>query len=130
MLLLAPDPVTGSSGALMAHEIYKQKFASTRLVVLGACSTTEARISPSEGVLGLARPFLAAGVPNVVSTLWEVEDATTPALFEAFHRQLRAGDSPVQALRAAQLDLLRNAKPELRSPAAWAPFEVIQGVGR
>jgi CHAT domain-containing protein len=130
MLLLAQDPVSGGSGALMAHELYKQKFENTRLVVLGACSTTEARISPSEGVLGLARPFLAAGVQNVVSTLWEVEDATTPALFEAFHRRLRAGDSPVQALRAAQLDLLRNRKPELRSPAAWAPFEVIQGIDR
>jgi len=130
MLLLAPNPVTGSSGELLAKEIYQQKFESTRLVVLGACSTTEARISPSEGVLGLARPFLAAGVPDVVSTLWEVEDATTPALFAAFHRHLRAGGSPIQALRAAQLDLLRSASPELRSPAAWAPFEVIQGSGR
>jgi CHAT domain-containing protein len=130
MLLLAPDAASGSSGELTAQEIYKQKFASTRLVVLGACSTTSARISPSEGVLGLARPFLAAEVPDVVSTLWEVEDATTPALFQAFHRRLRAGDSPIQALRAAQLDLLRNANPELSSPASWAPFEVIQGSGR
>jgi CHAT domain-containing protein len=130
MLLLAPDPGATSSGALLAEEIYKQKLKSTRLVVLGACSTTEARISPSEGVLGLARPFLAAGVPNVVSTLWEVEDATTPALFEAFHRRLRAGDAPVQALRAAQLGLLRGADPSLRSPASWAPFEVIQGLDR
>lgn len=130
MLLLAPDPVTGDSGALLAREIYRQRFAVTRLVVLGACSTTESRISPAEGVLGLARPFLAAGVPDVVSTLWEVEDTTAPVLFEAFHRHLRAGDSPTQALREAQLELLRSPKPELRSPAAWAPFEVIQGVAR
>jgi CHAT domain-containing protein len=130
MLLLAPDLVSGSSGTLLARDLYQQKLEGTRLVVLGACSTTESRISPTEGVLGLARPFLAAGVPDVVSTLWEVEDATTPVLFEDFHRRLRAGDSPVQALRTAQLDLLRNAKPELRSPAAWAPFEVIQGSGR
>src|SRR5215218_4098707 len=68
MLVLAPE--AGSAGALMAHEIYGLKLERTRLVVLAACSTARARISPGEGVLGLARPFLAAGVPSVVASLW------------------------------------------------------------
>ncbi len=129
MLLLAPDEVSKNSGALLAHEIYGRNFENTRLVVLGACNTARSRISPGEGVLGLARPFLAGGVSQVLATLWEVDDKTSPAIFEVFHRRLRLGDSPAQALRAAQLALLGSPRPKLRAPAAWAPFEVIQGSG-
>jgi CHAT domain-containing protein len=127
MLVLAPE--TGSAGALMAHEIYGLKLERTRLVVLAACSTARARISPGEGVLGLARPFLAAGVPSVVGSLWKVDDRTNPVFFEAFYRRLRDRASPVAALRAAQLELLQGQEPAQRSPAAWAAFEVIMGGG-
>ena len=123
MLLLAPDEVSKNSGALLAHEIYGRNFENTRLVVLGACNTARSRISPGEGVLGLARPFLAGGVSQVLATLWEVDDKTSPAIFEVFHRRLRLGDSPAQALRAAQLALLGSPRPKLRAPAAWAPLK-------
>jgi CHAT domain-containing protein len=79
-------------------------------------------------VSSLARPFLAAGVPAVVASLWNVGDRATAPLLVAFHRRLRDGRDPLSALRAAQLELLRGPAPALRSPASWAAFEVFGGV--
>jgi CHAT domain-containing protein len=46
---------------------------------------------------------------------------------EAFHRFYRStGDAP-NALRHAQLQLLRSPASELRSPAAWAGFRYAGG---
>jgi CHAT domain-containing protein len=78
-------------------------------------------------VLSLARPFLAAGVPAVVASLWEVEDEPTARLLTAFHRHLRGGESALAALRSAQRELLADPDPALRSPAYWAAFELFGG---
>ena len=125
-LLLAPDPTNGDDGVLTAQEIYGRRLTETRVVVLAACRTGRARISPAEGVLSLARPFLAAGVPAVVASLWAAEDHASAVLFEVFHRQLLGGAPATEALRAAQLALLHHPDPALRAPKAWAAFEVIR----
>jgi CHAT domain-containing protein len=124
-LVLAPDPRSGDAGILRAGELYALRFPTVRLVVLGACETASGPISASEGVLSLASPFLAAGVPTVVATLWAVDDSEASQLALAFHRRLAAGASPGAALREAQLSLLRGPVPALRDPAAWAGAELI-----
>jgi CHAT domain-containing protein len=123
MLVLAPDPQAGDNGFLYSHEFSSVDFRGVRLVVLGACSTAAGRSSTSEGVLGLARSVLAAGVPSVVASLWPVDDATTASLMTALHVRLRAGDSTSAALRAAQLRFLqgRETVPTL-SPTAFQVY--------
>jgi CHAT domain-containing protein len=64
-------------------------------------------------------------VPTVVASLWSVDDSATARLFEVFHHKLQAGVDPVDALRAAQLEMLRSPDQKDRSPWAWAAFEVI-----
>ncbi len=73
-LLLAG--VDESSRSLFAQDIARMRFDRTQLVVLAACRTSTGRIRRGEGVLSLARPFIAAGVPTVVATLWDVDDRT------------------------------------------------------
>jgi len=58
----------------------------------------------------------------VVASLWDVEDAATQRLMAAFHRQVAAGGNPAEALRDAQLELLRSDDRALRRPSAWAAF--------
>ncbi len=123
-LVLAPE-AKGDPGVLTAQEIYSLKLDKTRLVVLAACDTGEEYIPGSEGATSLARAFLAAGVPTVVASLWSVDDRTTSELFAGFHQYLAAGDDPVDALRKAQLQMLRTSDKADRSPRAWAAFEVI-----
>jgi CHAT domain-containing protein len=73
--------------------------------------------------LGIARPFLVAGVPAVLGNLWPVEDDEAAAFFDSFHGHLAAGGGSLSSLREAQLVALREG----RSPAAWAGYQVLGG---
>ena len=117
----------GGSASLYAREIYRANFSRTRLVVLASCNTAEGKTSDTEGILSLARSFLAANVPTVVATSWPIEDSAAPRLFLAFHSHRRTGESAASALRSAQLELLQSPDPSLRSPANWAGVVVIGG---
>jgi CHAT domain-containing protein len=125
LLALAPDPESGESGAVFAHEIEQLQLRGVDVVVLAACDTATGYLSLSEGPLSLARAFLAAGVPRVVASLWRVDDRETAALLRRFHEQLRAGRSPAHALREAQLHALKSSDVLLRRPAVWAAFSVF-----
>jgi CHAT domain-containing protein len=103
-------------------------LAATRLVVLAACGSGAGYSSRREGILSLARPFLAAGVPAVVATLWDLQDDVGLALVTAFHREYRATGNPIRSLRAAQLALLGHHDPAMRDPSAWAGVTVASGV--
>lgn len=119
----------GISDSLFAHELASRHFTRARLLVLAACQTSGGRIRAGEGVLSLARPFLAAGVPTVVASLWDADDRATRTLLVAFHERLRAGATPPQALRAAQLAALASADRDVRGVSKWAGFIVIGSVG-
>ena len=96
-----------------------------RLVVLAACETAGGLVSTAEGPIGLARPFLASGVPAVVATLWRVEDDASRELFVRFHQAYRASGNPLRALNEAQRAALA-AGPESRL-STWAAVQVYVG---
>ena len=99
----------------------------TNLVVLSTCSSAGGLPVGAEGVAPFVRPLIGAGVPAVIGTLWNVEDATAEEVLVSFHRRYRQGSDAAVALQLAQLELLRNKNknPGLRSVLAWAPFQVI-----
>ncbi|HXV63307.1 MAG TPA: CHAT domain-containing protein, partial [Vicinamibacteria bacterium] len=125
-LVLAPG--SGDSGVLAAHEIQNLDLSRTRLVVLAACSTATGEISVGEGVLSLARPFLAAGASAVVASLWDVDDEASTSLLVAFHRLLASGMLPAEALRSAQVEFLDTSEEMRRRPDVWAAFQFIGGL--
>lgn len=124
MLLFVPEPGKADSGAVYSHEVYGLRLDGTRLAVLSACDTGTGRLSASEGPMGLARPFLAAGVPAVLATLGPVNDAESRQTLVAFHRALRAGQPAPEALRSAQVARL-GAGGRAARPGQWASFEII-----
>ncbi|MFD5395318.1 CHAT domain-containing protein [Streptomyces sp. NPDC127097] len=109
------------------------------LVVLSACATAVPG-AHYDGALSLSTAFAAAGAAAVVGSLWHVEDAATAALMRDFHTLLNLdGMPPAEALRTAQLRLLREARARTRGqstkartaaedPFFWAAF-VHQGRG-
>ena len=124
LLLLAPS--AHHSGALDAQELLTRlRLDRTRLVVLSACSSAGGLPVGPEGVAPLVRPLITAGVPGVIGSLWDVDDATAAQLLVSFHRHYRNGNDAALALQRAQLDLLQNKNPGLSSVLAWAPFQVI-----
>jgi CHAT domain-containing protein len=111
------------SGELTALKLMRElpKLAHTRLVVLGACSTAGGSFIGPQGLAPLVRPFIAAHVPAVVGSLWNVGDASTQPLLVFLHCQYRHGDDVAVALRNAQLERLRKKEPA----RAWAAFQVV-----
>jgi CHAT domain-containing protein len=60
-----------------------------------------------------------AGVKTSVAPLWKVNDAAQQKLMARFYRELSAGKGRAEALREAQLQLLKN--PRTASFLEWAP---------
>jgi CHAT domain-containing protein/tetratricopeptide (TPR) repeat protein len=90
------------------------------LVVLSACNTGGGELT-GDGVTGLSRAFIAAGVPSIIVSLWSVPDAPTGELMAVFYEEwLRHGDK-AQALRQAML-ATRDRYP---NPINWAAFTLI-----
>jgi CHAT domain-containing protein len=115
-----------SNAYITAADIYRIRLPRTRLVVLSACQTGIEKLYRGEGAIGLARPFIAAGVPLVVASLWPVETDATAKLMISFHNHRKQDHlSSAEALRRAQLEALHN--PPSHSPYNWAAFVVIGG---
>ncbi|MGH7460094.1 MAG: CHAT domain-containing protein, partial [Longimicrobiales bacterium] len=112
----------GKSGNLLAREIANLRLSNLQLVVLAACSTLNPRTTRVGVVAGLAHSFLRAGVPAIVSSLWDVSDAGTADLLLAFHRNFAVSGDAAAALRAAQLEALKSTRSERRAIRNWAAF--------
>lgn len=111
-------------GFLGLSDIYELDLAAG-LVVLSGCQTALGKEVRGEGVMGLTRGFLYAGVPRVVASLWRVQDRTTAELMSRFYRAMwQEGLRPAAALREAQRSLRRDWR--YRDPYSWAGF-VLQG---
>lgn len=111
-------------GFLRLHDIYNLKL-SADLVVLSACQTGLGKQIRGEGLVGLTRGFMYAGAPRVVASLWKVQDDATAEFMSLFYSAaLREGKRPADALRTAQLEMMK--KKQWQSPFFWAAF-VLQG---
>ncbi len=132
-LLLAPSG--GDEGLLQAWEIVEQVRLDADLVVLSACETARGGDRGGEGILGLVRALQVAGARSVVASLWRVDDDSAAELMTRFYARLATGLPADEALRQAQLELLRGSVPILRDgqtialrtaePRHWAPFVLI-----
>jgi CHAT domain-containing protein len=128
-LLFAADRSGGDPEPLYAYEVAGLHWSHTRLVVLAACSTAAGAISHGEGVISVARPFLAAGVPVVVASQWDIEDRATQRLFVEFHREFARTHHAALSLQHAQIALLRSGNPDFAAPARWGAVTAL-GAGR
>jgi CHAT domain-containing protein len=83
-----------------------------RLVTLSACESGLGKFTGGKGVENLQLAFHLAGCPNVVASLWKVNDAATAALMAKFYHELWVEKKePLAALREAQLLIYHH--PEL-----------------
>lgn len=110
---------------LYAYEISNMRL-NAHLVVLSACETGHGKVQSGEGVLSLARAFMYAGVPNLLVSLWSVNDAATATLMEHFYANLADNMPKAEALTQAKRTFIANSKGIAAHPAYWAAF-VLQG---
>ncbi|MEM9539403.1 MAG: CHAT domain-containing protein [Cyanobacteria bacterium P01_E01_bin.42] len=78
---------------------------SIELLVLSACRTAFGDRSAEYGFAGLT---VQSGVSSAVASLWYANDAGTLALMTEFYHELRERPTKAQALRQAQIALIRG----------------------
>jgi CHAT domain-containing protein/tetratricopeptide (TPR) repeat protein len=101
-----PEAFDPDGGILTGEGLLALPLERLDLVVLSACETGLGDVAGGEGVFGLQRAFHVAGCRNVVASLWQVGDASTPALMTLFYHYLWDKElPPLEALRRAQLYL-------------------------
>lgn len=81
-------------------------FPPKELLVLSACETALGSTLDTE--LGFAGLATQAGVKSALGSLWTVEDGGTVGLMAEFYQQLKAAPIKAEALRQAQLAMLRQ----------------------
>jgi len=119
-IALAPDG-EAYDGNLEAQEILADvDLTGVNLVVLSACNTAVGKPSAGDEIVGLTRALFYAGTPAVLSTLWEIDDVASTTLMDAFYESFVSGLPAADALREAQLSMLRGDR--FRSPRLWAAF--------
>jgi CHAT domain-containing protein/tetratricopeptide (TPR) repeat protein len=123
-IILARGKDSTDDGILEAWEIMDMDL-NADLVVLAACDTARGRVSAGEGMIGLSWAFFVAGCPSTLVSQWSVEAASTTDLMLEFHRNLRAGVAKPEALRRAELKMLKSGGKQALHPFYWAGFVVI-----
>ena len=130
-LLLARETEASANqpghGFLQASEIYDMRLPRARLVVLSACQTAIERSYRGEGAIGVARPFIRAGVPIVVASLWPVDAKSPSDLMRRFHGFRKQKFSTAEALCLAQREMIASTEDRKGLPYHWAAFAAIGG---
>jgi len=122
VLSLVTENGKAQNGFLSLEDIYNLRL-SADLVVLSACGTGLGREVRGEGIHGLTRGFMYAGVPRVVASLWEVDDIAMANFMAFFYSAMeRDGIRPAAALRQAQIQFMEDER--WKSPYYWAAFQL------
>ncbi len=108
------------NGIITAYETASLDLQGTKLVVLSACDTGVGEARVGQGVYGLRRALVMAGAESQVTSLWQVDDAATRDLMVDYYKRLQKGEGRGEALRDAQLSMLKSANRS--HPYYWASF--------
>jgi CHAT domain-containing protein len=123
-LVLTQDEDPREDGFLTMREIYDLRLDAD-LVVLSSCETAAGKQYQGDGVVALARPFLAVGARSTVVSLWRVDDRSTASWMDGFYQSLTRDDDKEKALAEAREAMLRSQRPLWRLPYYWAPFILV-----
>ena len=111
-----------NDGILTAYEIQGMSLEQTQVAVLSACETGLGKVAVGEGVYGLQRAFIIAGVDQLILSLWKVDDEATQQLFSIFYKKwLTEGKAVPEAFKEAKKALRKKYK----EPYYWGAFVLI-----
>lgn len=108
------------NGFLRSSDILRLDL-NAEMVVLSACRTALGKQVKGEGMMSLAHSFFSAGAKRLVASLWDVDDKLTAEMMRRFYfKYLKEGKTASSALRATQIEILRDAR--WKNPFYWSAF--------
>lgn len=124
------DPVLYfNDSTVKLSEIQQTNNIGTEMIALSACETGTGKIAEGEGVFSFARGFYAAGIPSLLTTLWQVDDRSTYSITELFYKHLQKGMERDEALRQAKLEFMENNDKLYQLPYYWSSYILIGSTG-
>ena len=124
-MIMASAGGSPHAGWLRAREIQSTQLKAD-LMVLSGCETGKGSFEDGEGLVGMSWATLAAGAHGSLASAWRVEAASTTEMMLAFHQNMQRGVGKAEALRRAELKILRSQ--QFAHPFYWAAF-VFMGDG-
>jgi CHAT domain-containing protein len=118
-ILLSLDQDPAEDGLFQMREVFETHLRAD-LVTLSGCRTGLGPFIRGEGIDNLSRAFFFAGASSVLMSLWAVDDEASSHLMGRAYAQLRSARSVEDALRIAQLEMIRSK--ETRHPYYWGGF--------
>ncbi|WP_421656668.1 CHAT domain-containing protein [Leptothermofonsia sp. ETS-13] len=115
---IALAPAGQDNGLLTADEILSLQL-NADLVVLSACDTGRGRIT-GDGVIGLSRSLISAGVPSVIVSLWAIPDAPTAFFNEAILSPASAKPEQSSGTPSGDADYKEAISPPLSMGSVYA----------
>ncbi|MEH0157036.1 CHAT domain-containing protein [Limibacter armeniacum] len=109
-------------GILNAYEVMGMDLYGTELTVLSACETGLGRVQDGQGVFGLQRAFLIAGVKTLIVSLWRVDDKVTKDMMALFYQYWKNGNTKSDAFRKARSEI-KQQYPD--TPYYWGSFVML-----
>ena len=128
-LALTPTPNSNDDGYLYAYELYNQPLHAN-LAVLTACETGLGAYREGDGVISLAYAFQYAGCPNVVYSLWQIDDKQSTWLIKQFYKHIESNMPYSDALRMSKLDYMSKHSGELTAPYYWGGVVITGDDGK
>jgi CHAT domain-containing protein len=120
-LALSPVLDVKNDSFLQMGELATVKW-NAELITLSACETGLGDLYVGDGMFGLSTVLLAGGAKGAILTRWRAVDESAAEFMPKFYSNILDGQPPVDALRSAQLDLLKGSYPE---PRHWAIFKYV-----
>ena len=126
-IALAPNttrlsPIPDEEDYLLTMKDVLNAQIRARLVVLSCCHSAWGEVK-SEGVVGIARAFLAAGARSVLVSLWAIDDEATMEFMKLFYGQLVDRRSASEALNEAMKSMRKSDR--FSAVKDWAPFVLM-----
>jgi tetratricopeptide (TPR) repeat protein len=112
-----------SHETLSVDRLLDMELPKCRIVYLSSCNSARDWVA-RETSMHIATGFLMAGVPNVIGTMWKVQDKTSAEVATEFYRNLHLDDS-MNNFSSAAIKLhktIRRLKESGMNLVDWAPY--------
>ena len=120
----SPKNPTKEDYMLTMADVTKVRIRA-KLVVLSCCHSAKGKIMKAEGVVGIARAFIASGARSVLVSLWAVDDKATKEFMIRFYGHLKCDKMSVSEALHQTMKWMRESETTRYTVREWAPFVLI-----
>ena len=120
----SPQNPTKEDYMLTMADVTKVRIRA-KLVVLSCCHSAKGKIMKAEGVVGIARAFIASGARSVLVSLWAVDDKATKDFMIRFYGHVKCDKMSASEALHQTMKWMRESETTRYTVREWAPFVLI-----